>query len=644
MKLLSFLAIGCATMIAASCSAQPDMTTLSPDGRVAFNLDELADGSLCYTVTLSDSTVILPSHLGLSIGGNDIAKGAKLTGAETRQINDNYTLKAGKRLNVTDACNETVYSFKGADGRDFSITVRAYDDGVAFRYNIDGTPGASDTIDLELTEFAVPTPGKAWIHPFDWNERHKPSYEQYSKNNIDIYSPSEATRGWAYPMLFELPGKQWMMVSEAQLDGNYPATHVDNSGTNGSYRVRFPEADEPVIDDDPRPVVTYPFSSPWRVIMVGDDLNSIFANQIVDKVNPPCAVADTTWIKPGRCAWSWWYEGRTSMDHDAQIKYVDFCKEMGWEYNLVDAGWPRMDKGGIEDVIRHANENGVGIWLWYHSGSGVSDTMPAERRLMSDPVLRAQEMACISALGVKGIKVDFFDTDKQRIINLYPQILRDAAENHLMVNFHGATLPRGFERTYPNLMTTEAIRGGETLGRQDRADRAAEHNATVVFTRNVIGSMDYTPVTFSDKIRRGVPSERRTSVAHQLALAVAFESGLQCFADRAEAYQALPELPKQFLKDVPVAWDESVLLSGYPSDHAVIARRHGDNWYLGAINGTSEAKEVTFTMPEACKGQTFTLIKDGADEDTFDYEEVTVNPDGQLTVKMLPMGGFAAKI
>lgn len=262
---------------------------------------------------------------------------------------------------------------------------------------------------------------------------------------------------------------------------------------------------------------------------------------------------------------------------------------------------------------------------------------------MSDPELRRAEMKRISEIGVKGIKVDFFDTDKQRIIQLYPALLKDAVDNHLLVDLHGATLPRGFERTYPNMLTTEAIRGAETLGRQERCDQAAKHNATVPFTRNVVGSMDYTPVTFSDKVRQGIPAIRKTTMGHQLALAVVFESGFQCFADKAESYLSLPEQPKQFLKEVPAAWDESILLAGYPADYAVVARRSGDVWYIGGISGKEEEREIEFTLPAGCEGKPFTMIIDGKDKDSFDYTPVE-NMNGTVKVKVLPNGGFAGII
>ena len=240
---------------------------------------------------------------------------------------------------------------------------------------------------------------------------------------------------------------------------------------------------------------------------------------------------------------------------------MDLSAEMGWEYMLIDAGWQNMGNGGtMEDVVKYAQQKGVGVWLWYHSGAGREKDSVSTHRLMSDPELRRAEMKRISEVGVKGIKVDFFDTDKQRIIQLYPALLKDAADNHLLVDLHGATLPRGFERTYPNMLTTEAIRGAETLGRQE-----------------------------------------------------------------------------------PAAWDESLLLAGYPADYAVVARRSGDVWYIGGISGKEEEREIEFTLPAGCEGKSFTMIIDGKDKDSFDYMPVE-NTNGTVKVKVLPNGGFAGMI
>ena len=629
--------------VGSSSAAGMMREAVSPDGSVKFVTELTDNGALRYAIYRNGKLMIQPSQLGLVRNGDEIADGLRLVDVRSESVDDAYLLFSGKKLSTRDRCEEVTYAFVAPDQQKIDLIVRVYDDGAAFRYRLHGDPAKSDTINRELTEFSVPADGRAWIHPYDWNERHKPSYEQYCKNNIPVNSLPGHDRGWAFPMLFQAADSSWMMITEAHLDGTYPATHVDNSGSGGCYRIRFPEEDEPVIADPSLAVVSGTHLTPWRAVIVGDELNDIFSTQMVAHLNPPCEIEDTSWIKPGRAAWSWWYDGRSVLDYAQQLKYVDLCKEMGWEYSLIDAGWQSMDGNGVEGVVDYADKNGVGIWLWYHSGSGRGDDSPEQHRLMADSLLRRTEMERISRMGIKGIKVDFFDTDKQRIIALYPQILKDAAKYHLMVDFHGATLPRGFERTYPNLMTTEAIRGAETLGRQERCERAAEHNATVPFTRNVVGSMDYTPVTFSNKIRQGVPAIRRTSLAHQLGLAVVFESGFQCYADRAEAYLDLPELPTEFLKSAPSAWEESRLLDGYPSEYAVVARRSGDKWYIGAINGKDCPRTVTVKLPEECKGKSFIVITDGNDINTFGYTKIDKN-DGTLTVDMLGNGGFATII
>ena len=620
-----------------NCSPGVSYEVQSPDGQLCFVLQGPAsqDQAPQYSVLRGGEEAVAPSDLGLELDGKLLGPGMRVRQVSKRAIDEPYALKSGKKLSCTNRCNEAVFSFKGKGLPRFQLAVRVFDDGAAFRYIFPGKDAKEHVIGRELTEFSLPA-GEAWIHPYDWNSRKKPSYEQFSKNGIPIGSPSPYEQGWAFPMLFKTGGL-WTLVTEACLDGSYPATHIDNSGNGNAYRIRFPEQEEPIIPDAPEPRSTLPWRSPWRVIVTCPDLNGIFSSQVVQSLNPACVLEDTDWIRPGRATWSWWYQGGSVRSYETQKQYVDFCQEIGWEYSLIDAHWEAMDGEGVEGILRYAAQKNVGIWLWYHSGAGQKDA------IMSDKTRRREEMKRISELGVKGVKVDFFDTDKQAVIALYPEILRDAADFHLMVDFHGATLPRGFERTYPNLMTTEAVRGAESLGRQEVCDRMAVHNTVLVFTRNVVGSMDYTPVTFSNKVRQGVEAQRKTTVAHQLALSVAFESGFQCFADRCEAYLSLPEGPKDFLRNVPVAWDESCLLSGYPADHAVIARRKGDAWYIGGINGLAADREFRFSLPEACAGRTIHWILDGADADSFSEQDGKVDSP-EVCIPVLAEGGFVAVI
>lgn len=634
-------------MLLSSClSASDEWTVSSPDGNLKINIlntesEDEQNTKLVYNVTYKDKTVILNSPLGLDREDELFSENLQFTSqSKPLLIDEKYILKSGKRLNCHNFANEQTLTFTNTNGKQIELILRAYNDGVAFHYKFPEESLATYKVVNEQTGFKLSTDGKAWIHPYHWNSRLKPSYEEYCESQVQIGTDSPYEQGWAYPMLFNV-NDAWIMITEAVMDGSYCATHIKSS-PDGLYKIHFAEKDEAVIPDDPEPVSTLPWATPWRVVIVNDKLDGIIETNIVQNLNPPSAIADESWIRPGRSSWSWWSDGSSSRSFDAQIKYVDFTAEMGWEYTLIDAGWPNMEGGTMEEVVKYANSKNVGVWLWYHSGAGRSQDTISTSNLMANSEARKQEMARIQKLGVKGIKVDFFDTDKQNVIKLYDEILSDAANHQIMVNFHGATLPRGSERTYPNLMTTEAIKGAETFGRQPACDRAPEHNVTVTFTRNVIGSMDYTPVTFSNKIRQGVEAFNITTYAHQLALSVVFESGVQNFADKSESYQLLPEAPKNFLKEVPVAWDETKLVSGFPGDYVVLARKKGNKWYIGGINGENENRQINFELPFIQGKHSINFITDGKERTAFN--EMKGETGNSITVDMLPYGGFVATI
>jgi hypothetical protein len=597
---------------------------------------------LSYQVKYKGKELILLSPLGIDREDQQFSSDLRFKSVSPAVlIDETYTLKSGKKLECRNQANELTLDFKNGNNHPVQLIVRAYNDGIAFRYYF---PGQDRTklykITGETTGFALPLNGKAWIHPYDWNDRLKPSYEQYCKNEIPVGSASPNEKGWAYPMLFHV-NDVWALITEAVLDGSYCATHIRNT-ENGLYTVCFAEKEEVVIADDPEPTGYLPWATPWRVIAVSDALSGIVETDIVRNLNPGNAIADTSWIRPGRSGWSWWSDGGSPRNYKKQIQYVDFSASMGWEYTLIDAHWPQMEGGTVEDIAAYAEKRGVGVWLWYHSGAGRENNSISPDNVIANPEARKKEFRHLQQIGIKGIKVDFFDTDKQRIVKRYQEILADAADYHLMVNFHGASLPRGLERTYPNLMTTEAIKGAEGFGRQPACDNAPWHNATVPFTRNVVGSMDYTPCTFSNKVRQGVEASQVTTWGHQLALSVVFESGVQNFADKAESYQALPEAPKNFLKNVPAAWDETKLAAGYPGDFVVMARRKGNIWYIGGINGKHEARTLEFKLPFVPAGEKIQLITDGANREEFAGTEAVTG--GNIRVKVLPSGGFAGTI
>lgn len=642
----ALLVIFLAGILSACQKGKTEWMVSSPDGNVTITVlnQKGTDGegkALSYYVTFQGKEVIQSSPLGLNREDQQFSEDLRfISEKEPLLIDQKYALKAGKQLECHDHAYEQVLTFKNEKGSQVQLILRAYNDGVAFCYRFPEKSDELHKIMDEKTGFQLATQGKAWIHPYDWNSRLKPSYEQYCKNEIPIGTDSPYKQGWAYPMLFNT-NDSWVMITEAGMDGTYCATHI-HSTKEGLYKVHFAEKEEVIIPDDPEPVSVLPWTTPWRVIIVGNELADIVSTTLVQNLNPPCAVADVSWIKPGRSSWSWWSNGGSVRDYKTQIAYVDFTAKMGWEYMLIDAGWQNMQGGTMEDVVRYANTKNVGVWLWYHSGAGMQKDTINLRNAMSVPEARRAEFKRIKELGVKGVKIDFFDTDKQAIVKLYKEILEDAAEHHILINFHGASLPRGLERTYPHLMTTEAIKGAEGFGRQDPCDRAAWHNTTVPFTRNVVGSMDYTPVTFSDKVRQGVPAKNKTTYAHQLALSVVFESGVQNFADKRESYESLPETPMNFMKNIPTAWDETKLIDGYPGDYVIMGRRKGNIWYIGGINGKEENRKLTVDLSFLPKGKTVRLITDGKERTMFAIDEAKT--DTPLSIEVLPNGGFTAVI
>jgi alpha-glucosidase len=394
----------------------------SPDKQVKFTVihkkvpgDEGLDDRLFYKVIFHGKDAVLESPLGIE--REDVAFVSNLKPvavSKVKLIDEKYSLKTGKCSEVHNNAKEQVLTFKNRKGDRLELVIKVYNDGVAFCYRFPDNNPALHKILKEQTGFSLPKNGKAWIHPYDWNSRKKPSYEQYCQKEIGIGTASPNEKGWAYPMLFNANGL-WILVTEALLDGSWCGTHIQTT-PNGMYLVSLAEPEEAVIPDPPEPVHSLPWSSPWRVIILGDNLASIVETNMVQHLNKPCMLENTDWIRPGRASWSWWSDGGSPRDFKKQMDYVDFTAGMGWEYMLIDAGWPEMKGGSVEDVIKYANNRNVGIWLWYHSGAGIQQDSATVRNLMSIPESRCAEFARLQSLGVKGVKVDFFDTDKQNVV------------------------------------------------------------------------------------------------------------------------------------------------------------------------------------------------------------------------------------
>lgn len=629
---------------------QPADTALySPDQRIKVEVSlDPADSSLSYQVGFQQgetyATVVKPSRLGLIADGangdrRDLSRGFdNLTVSETTEGTETYEMLIGKRRQHQAAYQEKVYTLTH-QGDSLTLRFRAFNDGLGFRYAWSGASGQSYTIQDELTTFNLPADGQKWLQAYDTVFMYAPAYETFYQDELPIGESAPANKnGWSFPALFHT-ANVWMLLTEAALDGSYVGMHLNADPTDGHYRLRFPEPSEAQDSLHTRPEVTLPWTSPWRVIHLSDSLSNIVTSELVHHLAKPSTVAHTDWIKPGKASWSWWYYSNSPQDYNQLTPYVDFAAEMGWAYSLVDANWNRMKDGDLEKLAAYAKEKDVRLLVWYNSGGPHNVVTEEPRDQMHEPEARRRAFARLRDLGVAGVKIDFFQSDKQPIIQQYIDILNDAAEYELLVNFHGCTLPRGWSRTYPHLLAMEAVFGAEAYKFAERyPDYAPTQNTILPFTRNVVGPMDFTPVTLS---KSTYPS--LTTAAHELALPVVFESGLLHLADRPEAYRALRSEAIQYLKDVPVVWDETRFVDGYPGDYVILARRSGDTWYLAGIHQAEADKTYEMKLDFLPEGTyTLSLLEDGADELTF--REETITGGQSLSVTLAPYGGFVGTL
>nr|MDA3817286.1 glycoside hydrolase family 97 catalytic domain-containing protein [Prolixibacteraceae bacterium] len=461
--------------------------------------------------------------LGLLRSDQDFSKELKLLKtSKPKQINEQYVALHGKRSQCLNSANEIVASFENRNKAKMNIIIRAYNDGVTFRYEFPEKNGTF-TIRDEFTSYIIPESTERWLQKFDLSNENL--YNEMSNGNIQ--------QDWSYPALFQSPDSScWYLIHEADVNRNYCATKLSNSDEQSSYKVTLPEPHEG--EGEALPTINLPWKSPWRVLIMGQ-LSDIVESTLVEDVSTPSVLSDTDWIKPGLVSWNYWSDNHGTRDYQTVNKFTDLAAAMDWPYTLFDWEWDAMSNGGdVEDAARYALSKGVKPLIWYNSGmfKWITAT-PIDR--MKTHENRMEEFAWLKSLGFVGVKVDFFLSEKQYMIDYYLDILEDAAKFEMMVNFHGSLVPRGWARTYPHLMTMEAVRGAEWYNNNpELTTTAPEHNTVMPFTRNVIGSMDYTPVTFTNSQHPHI-----TSYGHELALSVVFESALQHMADRPDGYDNL---------------------------------------------------------------------------------------------------------
>ena len=515
----------------------------------------------------------------------------------TGAVKADYQMLAGKKRHCTNEANE----YQCGD-----VTLRMYNDGIAVRTS-DINPQPSDIA------YRIPEGTRRWMQQWcDSYEGFFPLDTTYKVLPVPSYSGTfKSAEGWnnrwGYPALIEPADGVFVLITEANIEKGQSASCLYNDGE--TYRVV--EAERMDVAGETSDHKTANGKTPWRVAIIGT-LADVVESTLVTDVSEPCKIADTSWIHPGTVSWIYWAYNHGSNDYDIIKKYVDMAVTLGLPYVLIDAEWDEMKNGKtIEDALNYAKEKGIKPLIWYNSSVGWVDGAPTPKFRLNKPEDREREFAWCDKMGVAGVKIDFFSGDNQKNMDYCQDLLECAARHHLLVNFHGATVPRGWQRTWPNLMSTEGVYGAEWYNNVPTfTAKAARHNATLPFTRNVIGPMDYTPCTFSDSQHPHI-----TTNGHELALTVLFESALQHLADRPESYLAQPQAVQDFFGYLPTTWDESRLVCGYPGEYVVMARRSGTTWYVAGINGSDEQRTLKFSL-DFIKGDIseMTLFGDSGDK------------------------------
>ncbi len=636
-----FIFIGCQN------NKEENWELRSPDGKVKLSLslqsDEHQNNSLVYKVEIIDdnisSPVIETSPLGINRKDQQFSKNLTLLSkSEIKVIDETYNMSIGRQSEYRNNANELALVFNNENGAEVQLVLRAYNDGVAFKYVFPEISDELFTVTKELTGFKIPENGNAWIEAYDVPSQWTPAYEKYYENGIPIGTSSTNEEGWAFPALFHSNG-HWVLITEANLHPNYCGIRLEQDAPNGLYTVRFPDPRDAEGVGEVEPTSVLPWEMPWRTIIIGSSPASIIESGMIYNLSDAAIPGDFSWVKPGRASWSWLSDPDSPKDFDKLKGFVDLAVEMNWEYSLVDANWDLMKGGDIEQLVNYANSKNIGILMWYNSGGPHNRVTERPRDIISDSEKRKAEFKKLKEWGVKGVKIDFWHSDKQNLITLYHDVLVDAAEHQIMINFHGCTIPRGWSRTYPHLISMESVRGEECyLFDKVYTTEAPIQNSILPFTRNAIGPMDYTPFGLSD-----LENPHITSFSHELALTVIFNSGIIHFADNVKTYLSLPEYVREFVENVPAAFDETHYISGEPGKDVILACRKGNDWYLAGINSEKTIKELSIQMPFITQGAyDMSLIVDGANTRTFDNELKVFKAGDEIKVKMLEIGGFVA--
>ena len=636
------------TTVVSSLTAQ-NVVVNGPDGKLQVTVSCSEGGEASYSLVYNGKQMLESSPLGLETNLGSFIKGMKLTGHREKQIDTTYTQSRIKASRIHYRANELVCSFANDKGQKADVTFRVSNNDVAFRYTL---PRQGDTgsivVDGEETGFRFPAGTTTFLCSqsdamIGW-KRTKPSYEEEYKVDAPMDVRSQYGHGYTFPCLFKVGEDGWVLVSETGVDSRYCGSRLSDVAEGNLYTVAFPMPEENNGNGTVAPAFSLPGSTPWRTITVGETLKPIVETTVPWDVVEPLYETEHNY-RMGRGTWSWilWQDG--SINYDDQVRYIDLAAAMGYEYALIDNWWDtNIGHERMEQLIRYARSKKVDMFLWYSSSGYWNDIEQGPTNLMDNPIARKREMKWLQSQGVKGIKVDFFGGDKQETMRLYEAILSDADDHGLMVIFHGCTLPRGWERMYPNYVGSEAVLASENLVfNQHFCDEEAFNACLHPFIRNSVGSMEFGGCFLNKRLNKGNDggTTRRTTDVFQLATAVLFQNPVQNFALAPNNLTDVSPVCIDFMKEVPTEWDETRFVDGYPGKYVVLARRHGDNWYLAAVNATGEPLKLKLDLPMFA-GKTVSSYSDDKHMQP-QVRQQNVKSDGKFQLTVQPQGGFVLK-
>ena len=658
------------TMLTATCifaANAKELKVTSPDGRLVVTLNDNR-GIPVYSATYDGNEAIKPSRLGLITNVGDFSSGLTFKKSSECKVNDSYSIRNIKARNVEYRANELNATYADNKDREITFTFRVSDNNIAFRYSMpQWGETASIIVKSEATSFSLPDGTTSFLCPqsspmVGWM-RTKPSYEEEYKPDAPLTDKSAYGEGYTYPCLFKVAPQAgmhnaiWVLISETGVDGKYVGSHLSDyhiakpstEWQGGFYKIAFPMAGEANGHGTTDAALALPGSTPWRTITIANNLKPIVETTIATDVVEQKYDASIEY-RPGRYTWSWLIWQDNSINYNDQVKFIDLASAMGYEYVLVDNWWDKqIGRDKIVELSKYAQSKGVSLMLWYNSNGAWSDAPQTPKQCMNTTLARRKEMAWLKSIGVKGIKVDFFAGDKQHTMQLYEDILTDANDFGIQVIFHGCTLPRGWERMYPNYVASEAVLASEnTFFNEHHAINEGFELTMHPFCRNAVASMDWGGTIMNRYMSPDNKSRHRryTSDIFEMAASIVIQTSVQCIAMQPNNLSDLPQMELDFLREVPTSWDETRYIDGYPGKYIVIARRSGDKWYIVGLNATKEPLKLNIDIPMFA-GSTPSYYYDKPSKKSLWPEstlgKIKVDTKGKAKVTIQPNGGIIIK-